>query len=68
MMPTESMPEEAISEVFVPEERFVSHTHFVTAWGMPPRPSENAASQAQAFAEVRTEIRVSRCVNEWSID
>jgi hypothetical protein len=40
----------------------------VTSWWMPPRPAENAASQAQAFAEVQTEIRVTRCVNEWSID
>jgi hypothetical protein len=52
----------------LPDEVFVSHTHFVTSWWMPPRPAENAASQAQAFADVRTEIRVTRCVNEWSID
>lgn len=68
MMPTDALPEEAISEILLPDEECVSHTHFVTAWWMPPRPSENAASQAQAFAEVRTEIRVTRCVNEWSIE
>ena len=68
MMPTDALPEEVVSEILLPEEVFVSHTHFVTSWWMPPRPSENAAAQAQAFADVRTEFRVTRCVNEWSID
>jgi len=68
MLSTDALPEEVISEILLPDEVFVSHTHFVTAWWMPPRPSENAAAQAQAFADVRTEFRVTRCVNEWSID
>lgn len=69
MMPTDSLPEEAISETLMPDEVFLSQSsHFVTAWWMPPRPSENAAQQAQAFAEVRTEVHVSKCVNDWSID
>jgi hypothetical protein len=68
MLSTDALPEEQISEILLPDEVFVSHTHFVTSWWMPPRPSENAASQAQAFADVQTEIRVTRCVNEWSID
>lgn len=68
MLSTDALPEEQISDILLPEEEIVSRTHFVTAWWMPPRPSENAAVQAQDFAEVRTEIRVTRCVNEWSID
>lgn len=68
MMSADALPEEQISEILLADEECVSHTHFVTAWWMPPRPSENAAVQAQDFAEVRTKIRTTRCVNEWSID
>ena len=67
MMPTDALPEEEVSEVLVPD-MVVTHSHFVTAWWLPPRSSENVEVQARDFTEVRTEIRMTHCVNEWSID